>query len=248
MYQPVRMFWGSVVLTVLIPFLAPVLCRADFIGTDSGGPLDATVNASVSANTITLTVTDLSGLNSSNNWTIAQAIADVGFQVTGLTGKASITGVTGTLVDSKDTTSSLTLSNLTWTIGSNLSSNPTAIALGTIGWKYDGISVGGAPPNELIGNGTYESEWNSSMWTSSHLPDILTSVTFTIHAPGVSSVSTFSNEIVTFGTKPDAAISGTFTTTAVPAPPSIVLLGIGLAILLARSWRRLLFGGITSAG
>jgi hypothetical protein len=236
MYQPVRPFYQSVVCAFFFCFFAPPQSRADFMGTDKDGPLYATVDASLSANTITLTLTDLSGLNSSNQWTIGQAIADVGFQITGLTGTASITGVTGTLVDNNGNTSALTLSNLTWGIASNPSSSPSVIALGTIGWTYDGLPVGGAPPNELIGNGAYESQWNSSMWTGSHLPDILTSVTFTISAPGVTSSSTFSNEMVAFGTQPEAVISGKFTTptTAVPAPSSVSLLGIGLVVFLAR--------------
>jgi hypothetical protein len=228
----------SVVCGALILFLAPTIGRADFIGSDTDGPLDAKVSVTLSTNTIQITLTDLSAPNGST-WSIGQAIADVGFNISGLTGTATITGVSGTLIDPKNgKTSQLTLSNNVWTIDSS-SSSPPAIALGTIGWTYDGLSVGGAPPDELIANGNYENDWNSSLFTGSHIPDILSSATFTIYAPGVTSSSAISNMKVAFGTGPEKVLSGT--PEIVPAPPSIVLCGFGalcLAGFLVVSRRR----------
>jgi hypothetical protein len=219
-----------------------------FSGTNpiSGDPVSGTFDASVTGNTIQVTLADTSALPSSGNWDISQAMADVGFQVSGLTGStASITNVSGTLVTWDSTTSKWDTSTfnygtdtLTWEINNNSS----VIDLGTIGWTYDGLPVGKAPPNELIANGTYENDWNSSLMTKPHNPSFLSSVTFTIDAPGVSSSSLFSNVQAAFGTGTDVTLSGT-PLSAVPAPPSVVLLGIGLAVIvaracLARSWRR----------
>jgi hypothetical protein len=213
----------------------PAYAQADFVftasGTDTDGPVSATVNVAVSTNTITIQLIDTSGLNGSNVWSIGQAIADVGFDVSGLTGTASITGASGTLVNSDLSTDSLTLANNSWDI--NSSSSTSAIALGTIGWTYQGLAVGGAPPNELVANGTFESNWNSSLFTSSHAPDILTSVTFTINAPGVTSSSTITNLKVAFGTQPEIVLPGTPT----PAPSSATLLGV-CGLCLGGFWLR----------
>jgi len=211
----------------------------NFSGSDTDGPVSGTLDASISGSTIKVTLTDTSAPNGST-WSIGQAMADVGFQVTGLNGAATLTSVSGTLVNQDGSTSNLNLSNLTWTYGSKPSKS--AIALGTIAWTYDGISVGGAPPNELIANGAYESLWGSSLFTTSHAPDILTSVTFTFNAPGVTNASVISNVLAAFGTQPEVVLSGT-PSQVVPAPSSAVLLGIGLAVFLAgwyltRAWRR----------
>jgi hypothetical protein len=220
----------SVPFAVLALFLSPLLSQAGpftVSGSDPDGPLGATVVITPGKNTVTVTLTDTSGLNSSNNWSIGQAIADLGFKISGLTGTASITGVTGTLVNKDKSTDSLTLSNLTWNMKS--STNPSEMALGTIAWKYDQLpQVGGASPNELIANGNFINNWNNSLFTSSHVPDVLSSATFTISAPGVTSASQISDVQVAFGTGPEKVLPGT---AAVPEPASLTLLGLGVLSL-----------------
>jgi hypothetical protein len=227
------------VLVLAIFAYKPVSAQADFVFTASGGTgsnaVDAQADFSLNGNTLTIVLTNLQpGMISAG-----QAISGLEFMVTPPGGditssNATLESVTGNVVSvsggkttplgvGPTTYSGSTLSDSQWDVSS--SAGLTALT--------------GGKPNHLILDGD-TSGFNSSV--NQHTPDFQSSATFVLTVKGMNSNSTISGVIFDFGTSPETSLPGTLVPNSAPAPPSIVLLGVGglcLAGFLVVSRRRM---------
>jgi hypothetical protein len=233
------------VLTIIA--FTPIAAQADFIFTASGtgkqgdGPLNAEAYFAVGNGTITLYVANLLPSTADQG----QGISGVQFSVSGLSGNMSLSSVSGDLVtlNSVGTFSSPTYSTFT------PSSNPANADWGFTSTTNPGLltDIGNSStsnPHYMIlgpnaqfagGGGTNFNPYFQSQATKefTSAPTQGAAIEFILNAPGVTSNSTISGVTFEFGTGPDTKLPGVL---AVPAPSSVVLLGIGLAFILAR-WR-----------
>lgn len=257
--------WLAPLVLTIFAF-TPMPAQADFMFTASGtNGSDGTVSAEgyfvLGNNTITLYLANLD--NPTNNQ--GQGISGVKFSVSGLSSNISVSSVSGDVVTLKNggsfsspvyetfnSSSSPPYADWAFTnstnptvmtdVGNSLTSHPHYMILG--------------PNAQFSGNGGknfnpyFESQATSEFTSPPTQGD---AVVFVLNAPGVTSSSTISGVRFYFGTGPDTSVSGTSSVPgtppgspppAVPAPPSVVLLGIGLGVLLARaclarSWRGL---------
>jgi hypothetical protein len=193
--------------------------------TTGGGPVNAEVDFTTAAGSITITLKDLQA----NPKDVAQLLSDLSFTVGN---GGSLTGSAQTGASSQELTVN---GNGTFSIGANL----TTVA--AVGWVYTTTSSTGtldvlagpghAGPAHLIigppGGPTYANANGSIAGNGPHNPFLNQSATFTITAPNVSADTTITAATFSFGTTAGVLIPGV---PAVPEPSSLVLglLGLGL--------------------
>ncbi len=235
---------GKLIAVICLPLLLGLnLARGGSItygaaGTDSDSEtLAATAEFTTGSGTLSIVLTNLIGGNDVRS--AGQALSDIQFTLSATpTNNATGASASGQLID----------------IGSGgrvttLSGNPDRwIGSGHITTSGDTITIevlGGGKPGEMIlGSGPYGNA-NSSI-TSNFSPYVEGSLTLTLNVPGITSDTTVTNATFSFGTGPDTYLPGSTIPfqpfVAVPAPQSVVLLGlggIGMVVVLARSRRRL---------
>jgi hypothetical protein len=243
-----RLVRGAAVLVALAALaFAPASARANFeftaSGTSSDGPLNAEAYFVVGNGTITLYVANLtSGTQSQGD-----AISGITFSVsappnTSLSLQSPGTAVAGNVVNvTSGTFSSPTYTPFTasggvaanWAVQTNNNvtdignpSNPHYLIVG--------------PNASFSGQGNPGGNFNPYFQSLATSPENLStappgdSVMFVLSAPGVTSSSTISNVVFNFGTSPNehTANGSPVITTAVPAPSSVVLLGVGFLCFL----------------
>lgn len=191
-----------------------------FSGTVSGGAVAGTIAFDVTAaGALTVAITD----TEANPTDVAQLISDVMFNVSGMTGAATMTSSSGQEVTIAKTTGVPTLGatgNTMW----GINSSSTTIILSAL--------LAG-PMNLIIGpggaGGIYTNANGSIAGNPAHNPFLTGTVDFNLLVPGLTSVSQISNIIASFGTTPGSNLAVTTTVTSTtPEPSSLLLLGTGL--------------------
>jgi hypothetical protein len=199
------------------------------VSTDS---LNASADFTPSAGSLTIALTDL--LTADQVISAGQLVSDISFTVSGGTGSATVSSQTGTLIflDSNGTViSSTSNAALDWGVS------------GT-GGSYTLTALTGGQPNELIIGGTSTTtsypNANGSITNqppNSFQPFIQGTGNYTLAIAGVTSTSTISNVVFSFGTQPETLVPA-----GVPEPSPIVLALAGLGTLglvsLRRRWNR----------
>jgi hypothetical protein len=194
--------------------------------TTGGGPVNAEVDFTTAAGSITVTLKDLQA----NPKDVAQLLSDLSFTVGN---GGSLTGSAQTAASSQELTVN---GNGTFSIGANL----TTVA--AVGWVYTTTSSTGrldvlqgpghAGPEHLIigapGGPTYANANGSTAGNGPHNPFLNQSATFTITAPNVSADTTITAAIFSFGTTEGVLIPGV---PAVPEPSSLLLSLVGLGVV-----------------
>jgi hypothetical protein len=204
--------------------------------TDSAGePINAKATFTLGTNTITVALTNLIVDQTS----VGQNVTALSFKISGnVTSTASLTSSSGTVrqINGNHTFSDSGPRSTGW--GFDDPSGPQF----TLDWFTRDKSIAGQQAQStLVGSPGSNNKYNNangSMTTSSHDPFLAGTLTFTIHAPGVTSSTGISNVIFSFGTTAGDDHPGFL---AAPAPPGLVLSlsGIG-CVLLAFGARRFL--------
>jgi hypothetical protein len=199
-------------LVVLSLFgLSAVPARADLTfsyitpnGAANSGPVNAQADITLSANTITIVLTDYEQ-NPGND---TQLISGIKMNVSGATGVGVTTVNSGKVSNGAGTTGTA--------IDLNIYGNGTPIEQ-IIGPD----SKGNFDPT--LG-GLYDNANNSII--KNHQPDVLGTATFIIHDPGITTASTISNIVFEFGTAQGSnMIAGT--AKPIPEPASLLMVALG---------------------
>jgi hypothetical protein len=236
-----RMKRATWVLASLALLLGSVgQAKADMIyevsGSGSDGALAAEADFSIGNGTITVVLKNLQ----TNLGSAGQAISGLTFTASGLQSPAGLSLVSysgdavnvnadGSITDFGTTTySGSILSNGHW--GAFSSNGMTAL-------------TGGQPDHMILGPPKYATNGNV-VGKGQFNPWFENSATFVLNAPGVTTDSTISNVDFFFGTGPDSHLNGVPKSVVTPAPPSVILLGVGAVSIagfaaLSRRRRRL---------
>jgi hypothetical protein len=213
---------GSLVAPVRAGTITYVTPPGSTVPPSPGAPVDAKVTFTTSANTLTITLTDLLA----NPKDVGQLLSDLSFTV----------GNGGTLTGSTESSSSgqeITVnSGGTFTIGSTVGA----------GWVYSTSSAtsglldvlsgpGHAGPAHLIigppgAGGTYSNANGSIAGNGPHNPFLNGSATFTITGSGITADTTITSATFSFGTSAGATVQG-----VVPEPSSLVLSLSGIGVV-----------------
>lgn len=187
-----------------------------FSGTVSGGAVAGTIAFTVTAaDTLTVAITD----TEANPRDVGQLISDLIFNVSGMTGAATMTSSSGqeVSIDKNGTPTLGAVGNTMWGINSGSSTIILSALLS-------------GPMNLIIGpsgpGGVFTNANGSIAGNPGHNPFLTGTVDFNLTVPGLTSVSQISDIMVSFGTTAGSNLSVTSTTT--PEPSSLLLLGTGL--------------------
>jgi PEP-CTERM motif-containing protein len=227
---------GSIPALLLAVGMIP-LAHADFVFSTptgavdtAGDPVSAMADFHFNGTNWVLTLTDtLAGIKD-----VGQALTDIFFSVS--SGTAALGTQTGNLIDvgaggvvNDGGTSSDALS---WGFGGTTISGHSGFELCTI--CQGGVTASSTPTEAILGpvsaDGKYDNANGSIDSNAGHNPFVEGSATFTL--TGLSSSTTFSNILFSFGTTPGDNVPST-----VPEPTSLLVLGLGLAGLVYRHRR-----------
>lgn len=193
--------------------------------TESGGnPVSASANITTANGTMTITLNNLLV----NPTTVAQNLSDFSFVLSGTTSLGSLGTNTGQEIT--------VAANGTATTGSTVAtgwifSSPSA---GT--YLLDALGAGGAGPEHTIlgapgAGGIYTNANGSIAGNDPHNPFLNQSATFTLNISGVTTSTTVSNVLFSFGTVSGNNVPGGGNNSTVPEPVSLSLVGGGLLAL-----------------
>jgi hypothetical protein len=192
----------------------------NFSGAVSGGAVAGTIAFNVTApGSLTVAITNTEG----NPRSVGQLISDLMFNVSGMTGPATMMSSSGQEVSIASTgvPSMGADANSMW----GINSSGTTIILSAL--------LAG-PSNLIIGpagsGGTYTNANGSIAGNPAHNSFLAGTVDFNLTVPGLTSVSQINSILASFGTTPGSTLSVT-TTATTPEPSSLLLLGTGLLAL-----------------
>jgi hypothetical protein len=185
----------------------------------SGGPVAGTIAFTVSApGSLTVAITNTEG----NPTDVGQLISDLIFNVSTMSGPATLMSSSGQEVSIAKTTGVATLGTMGNTMWGINSSSSTIILSALLS----------GPMNLIIGpgnsSGVYTDANGSIAGNPAHNPFLMGTVDFNLSVPGITSVSQISGIFVSFGTTPGSKLSVTSSTTPTPEPASLFLFGTGL--------------------
>jgi hypothetical protein len=215
----------------LVLMAAPVHAGSVTFVTPSGatvgaGPVNAEVDFTTSANTLTITLID----HLANPKDVGQLLSDLSFT---LGNGGSDTGATETAASSSEIT----------VAGNGSFTGPTPISgVATDGWPFAVNSStsgtlnvlaagGGGPAHLIIGpagpGGTYSNANGSIDGNGPHNPFLDESATFTITGAGITADTTITSATFGFGTTRGVTVQGVL---SVPEPSALVMSLVGLGI------------------
>jgi hypothetical protein len=199
-------------------------------GTGSDGPLSASATLTSGAATISVSLTDLI----TNPRSAGQMVSDISFTLanTNPLSSVSILNTTGSgpLIN-VSSTGAVTPYTGTGTIAGNWSTNlsGSTITLESLG--------GGQPDFMIIGNAS--SYPNVNQGVQNFNPYIQGTGVFNLSVPGVTSATTFSNVMFSFGTGPDTFLPGTpGNVGGVPEPSTWAMMILGFVGVGFMAYRR----------
>lgn len=206
----------------------------DFVvtGTDKGGdPIDATVDFTTSNGKLVITIVNLEG----SMHDAGQLVSDLSFSLNG----GSISGSDSPIQTGTSLTVSGKGSATTGVLGASV--NPAwafSVSSGVV--TFDGLGGANTPTDLVIGPGcsgglVYCDATGNSI-DNAHNP-FISDLVITINDGNISSLTTVSNVILSFGTQSGDNHPGV-PTTPTPEPASLLLLGTGLVTLGAAFRRR----------
>jgi hypothetical protein len=258
MRSPVgRSFSIFLFLLVSLAFaLTPTSVRADLFtasGTSSDGALSASANFSFGNGTLTVTLTNTLADNVFRS--SGQASSDISFTLSNGAGTLSMTSAAGQFgnIDGNGNVTYTSSDDQMKGKSTTTFTSPTRW-LGDQGFGSFSISgntitlesIGGGQPSQMIApgianGGTYT---DANQGLQNFNAYVIGPATFTLDLSGVTPQTTVSSATFSFGTGPDTFLPGSPDphVGVVPAPSSVVLLGLGglgLALVLARSRQRL---------
>jgi len=199
-------------------------------GTDAAGdPISAQANIGSASGVVSFTLTNLLA----NPKDVGQLLSDFSFTVSGLTGGLSI-------IENQSGRERTVAGNGTFTNGLSVEPNwSLSVSAGTI--KLDNLAAGAAGPAHLLigepgAGGIYSNANGSIAGNGPHNPFLAGTVLWFLSVPGVTTDSSITNVVFSFGTTPGDNHAGTL----VPEPTSLLLVGSGLAALGAWGRKRLI--------
>ena len=192
-------------------------------GTLSGSPVDASATFTTSANTISISLSNLIV----NPTSVIQNISDLAFTLS--------TGQTvGTLTSSTGLERTVA-SNGTYTDGAVVSTG-WAVSSSGGGLLLNVLGTAIGPEHTILGapgaGNVYSNANGSIAGNDPHNPFLAGAVTFNLNVAGVTAASTITGVTFSFGTTEGNNVTGSCTrgcTPSVPEPASLMLLGSGLA-------------------
>ncbi|HWI12645.1 MAG TPA: PEP-CTERM sorting domain-containing protein [Burkholderiales bacterium] len=183
-----------------------------------GNPVNASASFTTSTGVLQITLTDLL----SNPTTVSQLVSDLDFTLS-VGGTSTLTSSSGQEITISNTGSATLGSTVStgWVLGS-YNGGLTLCVICPVG---SNVSSQTAPAHLIIGPGPYTNANGSIAGNDPHNPFLNGSATFSIANSSITSGTTVSNVVFSFGTTPGLNVP------AVPEPGSLALLGSGLLAL-----------------
>lgn len=225
-------------------------------GTSSDGALSATADFTFGSGTLTVTLTNTLAANVIRS--AGQALSDISFTLSNAPGTLGTTSASGQFGDVDGSGKVTYVSSDTVTTGKTSFTYTTPTRWlgdgGNGGFAISGNTItletiGGGQPSQMIipnlaNNGNYNNVNNGFQNFNAY---VIGPATFTLALSGVTPDTTVTAATFSFGTGPDTFVPGSLTPPppgppvgTTPAPPSIVLMGLGgLGMAFQRlRWRR----------
>jgi len=249
-------------LLLLVPLalaLTTISARADFFTasgtTADGAPLSASANFTFGNGTLTVTLTNTLANNVFRS--SGQALSDILFTLSNAPGTLGTTSAAGQFgnIDANGNVNYTSTdvqkkgqNNVTFTSPTRWLGDQGFGSFSIIGNTITLETIGGGQPSQMIApfianGGTYT---NANQGLQNFNAYVIGPATFTLDLSSVTPLTTVTSATFSFGTGPDTflpGVPGTGPSVGVlPAPSSVVLLGLGglgLALVLARSRQRL---------
>lgn len=187
--------------------------------TVSGGSVNASATFTPGSGVLLITLTDLL----SNPTTVNQLISDLDFTLS-VGGTSTLTSSSGQeiTINSNHTSTLGSTVSTGWVLG-NYNGGLTLCVICPVG---SNVSTQTAPGHLIIGPGPYTNANGSIAGNDPHNPFLNGSASFTISNSSITSGTTVSNVVFSFGSMPGVNVAA-----AVPEPGSLALLGSGLLAL-----------------